>query len=405
MNTPITLSGIEIVYPIALLLIPLLFIGAWVGVKSSGIIKSWEGGARSSLTTRLRVAIPRACFFLGMLSVIFALADVTRKYVVTSDVLSVNRFIVTLDNSSSMYNFGFGPPIFCTDHNLKIDFPRIWNACRAMNQLITSTEEYAKQKGEDRQDKIAILRFGLNSFVEVHPSSDYARLRMVMEKVNWRDPRTGVFTEIHLSLWDMYQVALARNFRGAKNNTALSEEERLMLLGALRPEGMTVPFHPPKQIEEKLIALRKDLRDTALIIISDAQEGQFEGRLNKEPVSFIKMMQLAKFLELPVYVISIHNDHEVVRRLAGETGYGPARGPGRGGFHLLRSDKDYTQMDEIIKGILSTRFRPDSTKEEVRRESYTSRFALAGLVLFALGMILRYSPFGRVLTQHIGGKK
>jgi hypothetical protein len=405
MDSPMLFLGVEIAYPFALLLIPFLAIGVWGSTKRGLITKSWEGSARPTLSTRLRVMLPSVLLALGTLGIILALADVTRAYTVKSEVLAVNRFIVTLDNSSSMYNFAGGPPIHCTDRELKIEFPRIWNACRAMDQLITSTEAYAKKKGEDRQDKIAILRFGLNSFVEVHPSSDYVRLRTMMEKMNWRDPRTGIFTEIHLALWDMYQIALQRNFRGAKNNTALTDEDRLVLLRALRPDATVTQFYPPKQIEDKLIALRKDMRDTALIIISDAQEGQFEARLNKDPVSFIKMMQLAKFIELPVHVISIYNDHEFVRGLAEETGYGEAKGPDRGGFHLLRSEKDYAHMDEIIGKILATRFRPDSTREDVVRESYTSRFAFAGLLLIALGMILRYSPFGRVLTQHHGGEK
>lgn len=405
MGTSIELFGIEILFWPAFLLAILIILGVWGASSRTAIVKAWEGRARATLPTRLRIVIPRTLLALGVVAIVFALADVTRKYVVTNEVLSVNRLIVTLDNSSSMYNFGGGGPIYCADRELKIAYPRIWNACRAMDQIVLGVESYAKKKGEDRQDKIAILRFGLNSFVELYPSSDYERVRRVMSKVNWRDPRTGIYTEIHLALWDMYQIALQRNFRGAKDNTALTEADRAMLAKALRPEGFTVPFHPPRAIEQKLIALRKDLRDTALIIISDAQEGQFDGRLNKDPVSLIKMMQLAKFIELPVYIISIYNDHELVRKLAGETGFGPQGGPDRGAFYLLRDEKDYAHMDEIVGNVLARRFRPDSQRQDVFRESYAPAFALVGLLLISLGTILTYSRFGRVLTQHHGGKK
>jgi hypothetical protein len=406
MEMSTALFGVTVGMWPALLLIPLLFLGVWGKTEKHAITKAWEGEARVTFFSRLRIFLPRFCFALASILIVLAMADITRSFVVVSEQLAVNRLIVTLDNSSSMYNFkGSDPaPIRCTDKQLKYEFPRIWNACRAMSQLIDATEAYAKKKGEQRQDKIALLRFGLNSFVEVYGTSDYHRVRKVMSELNWRDPRTGVFTEIHLALWDMFQVALQKNFRSAKGSVSFDERDRHALLRSLYPEGLDVRYHQPTDIKSKLIELRKDLSDTAFIIITDAHEGQFDGRLDKPPVSLVKMMQLAEYLEVPVYVISINADHERIRKLAEKTGKGPIGGSGRGAFYLLKGEKNYEHMDVIISDILSARFHVDSTHEEVQRESYTSQFAMCAAIFLLLGTILACTRFGRMLTGKDGGK-
>lgn len=405
MGNSVSIFGFEIgMWPALLLLLPLVFGSFGVG-RVRAVTKTWNEDGGISLRSRFRVFLPRACCFVGLVFAVFALADVARRYVVTHDQFAVNRLYVTLDNSSSMYGFGGGDPIHCADKDLKYEYPRIWNGCRAMARIVDATEEYAKTKkdGDERKDRIGLLRFGLYSFVEIYGTSDYDRVRKVMRELNWRDPKTGIFTEIHLALWDMFQVALQRNFRKAEGVTFLDEKERILLVRSLYPEGLEVHYHPPRLLEPKLRALRTDLRDTAFIIITDAHEGQFDGRLDKSPVSLVKMMQLAEFLEVPVYVISIYTDHERVRKLAARTGYGPMGGKDRGGFFLLKGEKNYEHMDVIVNEILASRFRIVATEKEWRRETYTARFALAATVFICLGMFLSLSRYGRTLTGNEGG--
>ena len=405
----ISLFGFEIGrWPALLFFIPLLIGGLGMS-RSRAITKAWDENGKVSLRSRFRVLLPRFCLIIGLAFVVFALADVTRRYVVVENQHAVNRLYISLDNSGSMWNwFDYrernGIPIYCTDRDLKHKYPRIGNACRAVARIVDATEEYAKKKPEEaRKDTIGLLRWGLYSFVEIYGTSDYDRVRRVMEKLNWRDERTGIFTEIHLALWDMFQVALQRNYRSADGVTFLDEKDRQTLIRSLYPEGLDVRYHPPRLLESKLIALRKDLRDTAFIIISDAQEGQFEQRLDKTPVSLVKMMQLAEFLEMPVYVISIWADNEVVRKLAGKTGHGPMGSKDRGQFFLLKGEKNFAHMDQIVNEILDSRFRVIATEKGWRRESFTAHFSGIAVLLICLGMFLSLSRLGRTLTGNEGG--
>lgn len=406
------LFGFEIgTWPALLLLVPIALGSVGVG-RSRAITKAWNESGESSPRSRFRVLLPRFCCLIGLVFVVFALADISRRFVVVENRYAMNRLYLSLDNSGSMWNW-YDPrernerrniPIRCVDRDIKNQYPRIWNACRAVARIVDATEEYAKKKSAgERKDIIGLLRFGLYSFVEIYGTSDYDRVRRAMEKLDWRDPRIDIYTEIHLALWDMFQVALQRNFRRGENVTFLDDKDRLMLIRSLYPEGLDVRYHPPRLLEPKLIALRKDLRDTAFIIISDAQEGQFEARLDKTPVSLVKMMQLAEFLEMPVYIISIWADNEIVRKLVGRTGHGPIGGKDRGEFYLLKGEKNFAHMDEIVNEILSSRFRVVATQNELRKESYTSYFAGIALLFICIGMFLSLSRYGRTLNGNEGG--
>src|SRR3989344_3456158 len=168
MNYSATLFGIEIGFWPALAFLSLLLFGGsliLLGVveglhNKQGVLKAWSGMRESKLYSRFRIFFPQLCFFFGIAFSIAALADITRTYVVVSDVYATNRLFIDIDNSSSMYNFGGGPPIHCTDTGLKRDYPRIFNACRALFNIVDATEKYAKTKGAGNQDQIGLLRFG-----------------------------------------------------------------------------------------------------------------------------------------------------------------------------------------------------------------------------------------------------
>jgi hypothetical protein len=145
--------------------------------------------------------------------------------------------------------------------------------------------------------------------------------------------------------------------------------------------------------------MRTDLRDTAFIFITDARKDEIDERLEKPPVSLIKMMQLAEFLELPVYVISIDADHEGFRKMAERTGYGPLKGEGRGAFYLMKGEQNFEDMDAIVEKILSNRFRVTSTSDTLLRTSYTTILTITAICLLLAGCILMLSPFGREITK------
>ena len=400
MNHAVTLFGVEVGFWPALPLLLLVLIGLIGRVHKQGVQKAWSGKSESNLYSRFRIFLPRLCFFLGIAAAMGALADITRTYVVVSDKYATNRLYIDIDNSSSMYNFkGSSEPIRCIDKGLKHDFPRIFAACRAIFYIVDAIEAYAKKKGEGSQDQIGLLRFGLHSFVEIYGTTDYERVRKRTRELNWRDPRTDIYTEIHLALWDLFQVALQRNFRGEKGMVALDEEDRLILARSLYPEGQNIRYKVPRKLQQKFEAMRVDLRDTAFIFITDAHEGQFDQRLDKAPLSLVKMMQLAEFLELPVYVISINADHEVVRKLAQRTGFGPLGGDSRGAFHLIKGEKNFEDIDLIVEKILKTRFRVVSTSNQLRRESYTTHLTVLATCLVFFGLVLSLSPFGREITK------
>lgn len=395
-----TFFGFEIGFYPALFLLPLLLVAA-LGRRTTGAVAKGWSGHESKYSSHARVTIPRLFFFLCAACSVFALADITRTYTVHEDKYAVNRLYITLDNSSSMYNFSNGPPIYCTGTKLKREYPRIFNACRAVFKIVDAIEAYVAKKNDGSQDKIGLLRFGLNSFVEMRGSNDYERVRKLVRELNWRDPRTGIYTEYHLALWDMYQIALQKNFRLADGVVPLDERDRRTLALSLYPENENVRYRVPHALKEKLEKVRADLKDAAFIIITDAQEGQFGARLNKTPVSLIKMMQLAEFVELPIYIISIHADHEIVRKLVEKTGSGPLGGPDRGAFYLLKGEENFEDMDAIVEKILNTRFRVVSTNKRLERESYTPLFAGISLLFLTLGSVLLLSRLGR--TIHKGG--
>lgn len=386
MNDPVTLFGFEIVrfYP-ALALLFLLVLGT-VGknMQRGAVMKGWSGEQESHLASRFRSLVPRLLLFLGTVCIIFAIADVTRAYIVEKKQYATNRFYLMLDNSSSMYKnyMSWNEPIHCTDKNLKKEYPRIFGACRATMRIINAVEAYGVKKTDEAPDQIGILRFGQYSFVEMYGTTDYDHARMRLEHVNWRDSRVGGMTEVHYALWDAFQVALQRNLRHAEHRVPLDERDMAVLMKSLTPEKEGTRYHVPKELRVTLEALRADLKDTVFVIVSD---GEFS--MNRSPVSLSKMLQLAEFLEVPVYVINIGDgENREARELVEKTGSGPLGGPGRGAHYLLRAEQDFRSLDAVVDNILKTRLHTVESKPDWRRKTYTPLFGLLGAVLLFAGV-------------------
>ncbi|MDP3734804.1 MAG: hypothetical protein Q8R39_00020 [bacterium] len=348
-----------------------------------------------------RFALPRLFFGAVLLAQIVALADLLRGFTSLTEEVPRNQIIVGVDNSSSMYNFNRTEPLYCTDTFLKQEYPRIYIGCRALLRLIDEVEAFALRQKTRAADLIGILRFALYSKVQAYPTSDYSQLRKQILEMNWVLPgHLGVYTEVHLALWDMYLMALERNRARDTGLTFLSGEDMRKLAASLYPDSGTDRFSPPVALEGKLGRLRVELEDTVFILLTDAHPGQLEERLHRAPVSFKKLSELAALLELPIYMISTGEPNALYQRLVRETGFGPRGGLHRGNFFTLKSGRrdNLEPVDELVKTILSARFGRTVTVSVERRVSYATEAALVALT-FLLCAVLWREYVDRSLTE------
>ena len=389
--------------PLWLLLLLLIGIGALLSGRATFFLPKAVYGVRGGKAkTPLRFFLPRFFFALSVGAMVVALADPARVSSFSKEELTVNRIIVSVDNSSSMYNFSFGGPIYCTDKDVKHQYPRIYVGCRALHRIIDDTEQFAAKKdGAKEVDVIGLIRFALYSKVQAYPTSDYVQLREKVDEMNWRIPdHLGVFTEIHLALWDSFLMALRRNQEKKPGHIVFGNKDIDILVDALRPEGRAIPFTVPRGIKDKLDALREELRDTFFIMITDAHPGQLESRFDTSPVSFKKLSELAAYLELPIFMISTEEGNALFKGLMRKTGFGEKNGPYRGDFLTVSrgSATGLGPVDELVSTILKNRFGRTVRISVEHRESYASPLAVLSLLFLLLGLVSR-KTISRSLTE------
>lgn len=385
-----------------LLLIPLFF-GLFFRSRAYYVQKTHEylntrRGERRFLT-RLRFSLPLLCIFFAMILLVAALGDVTKGYVVIEVKAFMHRIFVWVDTSSSMYGFNTPSfPITC-EKNAEL-FPRIYGACRALSRLITDVEGFSLKKRHDKgEGLIGIGQFGDYSYVVAYPSQDYSRLREKVRHMNFvSNEILGVHTNIHLAMWDMYLMALDRNLRNVKSPTHLSGKELRLLAKSLEPEGMRSSYAPPQELMQKLFLIKEELRDTVFILITDALVGQMDNVMNVPPYSLKKQMQLAAFLELPVFYLSVYDYHQELKRLARLTGFGPPDGDYRGDFLIVRREHDFAHIEDLVGRILKSRFHMTTTHSIERRESYGELCVRLALIFSVLGLVLQ-KTMARSLTD------
>lgn len=382
---------------IALVFVPLAFFF----LKPSGYIaKTYTVGGGTSWSTRVRLGIPHFSFLFAAAVIIIALADPTKEYVVMEEKFIANRIFVSIDQSSSMYNFtSDATPIYCADKNLNNIFPRIDLACKALYRLIDDTAAFAEKNNVKQITNIGLLRFALYSRVLAYPINDYKQLRAIVDELNWRREvevkgsyGRDIFTEIHLALWDMFLLAIKRNEKQDDSLAYFSDMEKKELALALYPESnLNAEFHLPGSLEEKLAKIKEELRDTVFVILTDAFPSQLEGRYNKKPVSFKKMVDLAEFLELPIYIISSDADNALFKKEIRRTGSGPAGGKYRGDFLVMNrgSDDPTKELANLVSMVLETRLGRTTPVPVEHRKSYAPDLALLALTFLIFGLISR----------------
>lgn len=345
----------------------------------------------------LTQAIPAIFSFLTMLAITGALANFNIGYIRIQEEEASNRIIGSVDTSGSMvvqrpYTSSPVGAAVVTCNTNSWWYPRAHGACRTLYKLLDEIEMHSKKRKDDSiKDLVGLFVFGTASYVLSQPSSDYAAIRTKVDTFNWKDERISGSTNFHLALWDMFLMALERNTFKDSGFTYLSGAEIKILGNSLRAPGN---FFPPPFLEDKLKRIRSELRDTVLFLVTDTEIGA----LDTPEYSARKLLQLAAFLEMPVYVISVEMFDMNLKNLLKRTGFGPPDGPGRGDLFVVKKERDLYNIEKLVDDILKTRFslRVSTFREE--RKFYGWWFVLAALTFASIRVFLKMK-FDRSLTD------
>lgn len=365
--------------------------------KTHEYLKAHQG--EKKFWTRMRFFLPSACVFLAMMLLVIALGDATKGYMLVQEHARTHRIFVWVDSSSSMYAFTTPLSSITCTNNAEL-FPRIYGACRAVLRLIDEVERFSLNKERDKgEDLIGIGQFATHSYVVAYPSQDYSRLKEKVRHMEFLSKGVlGIYTNIHLAMWDLYLMALDRNLRNAHMATHLNGKELRLLAKSLEPGSMLSSYTPPQELMKKFSLIKEELRDTVFILITDALVAQMDLVMNKPPYSLKKEMQLAAFLEVPVFYLSVDEYHPELKRMARLTGFGPSDGKNHGDFLIVRREHDFVHIEDLVATILQARFSMTVSNTVERRESYAELCVQAALIFSGLGLLLQVTV-ARSLTD------
>lgn len=360
---------------------------------------------KGRIRMKIRFALPSLFEAIGLIFFVIALADLTLTHRSVTEKATIHRFISWVDSSSSMtwvqkpgWSYAVPSAIQCKGKVVKF-FPRIDGACQALYRIVEEVGQAVKKKSRNERDLIGIGQFATNSFVVSYPSSDYASLREKIDRMNLKSPGIlGIYTNMHLGMWDMYLMILDRNMKKDSGLTYLTGREMLVLARSLEPGRSGANYVPPSELREKLLKLRAELKDTVLILITDALVHQMSNVLDIPPYSLKKMLELATFLEMPVYFISTDEFHAELKRLARATGSGPVGGKQRGDFLVVKKERDYYSIGELIANVIRERLNMTVFVHVERRESYAEWFMALGLTSLVIAVVLQQT-ISRSLTR------
>lgn len=392
-----------------LLLVPLIF-GLFLRTSIYHLKKAHEHlalffsrGIRQRLKRlggRINHRIVLVCRLIALVMLVFVLVDITRAYVVTTEEMVRHRIFVLIDSSSSMYGFyqtSFSSITCKTNGRF---FPRIHGVCRSLYRLLDEVERSAALKGPDSKDQIAIGQFATESYVVSYLTDDYERLRERVDRLEFYSANIlGVATNMHLAIWDMYLMAFERNRDRNSHYTYLSDEDLRKLAAALAPGPPGSALALPEELKIKLEKVKRELRDTTFIVITDAVMSYLTSRVEwGTPQSIRRQMQLGEYLEVPWYFLSTDEFYPELARLARLTGYGPIGSKNRGDFLMVKQEGDFAEMQALMSRILQSRLDATVKTTVERRESWAPTFAIVALTLLAFSVVWK-KTFSRSLTE------
>lgn len=345
--------------------------------KSSILCKTWR---------RFASALPFWTRALILVLIVAALADITRGDVLVTTQKISQRFIVNIDVSSSMH--GFNTPLkTITCKQNAIFFSRIRGACRALYRLVDVVEREALSEGP--HVALALLQFAFKSVVVSYPTPDYVRFREKIDGLEFKNHGLSTATSMHFAIWDMLLMAFKRNMEGDSGFTHLTGEDLRKIWSALAPgQG---PLYLPKDVAEKLALMRQEMRDTVFIVPTDAVVYYLKDRMDANWIhpTIRRVMQLAEYVEIPVYFFSTDEYYPELHRLARRTGFGPENGPHRGDFLMVRKEQEEYRIEELVDKVLASRMGMTIPAYEKRRESYADLILELILTLAVFGVLWR----------------
>jgi len=377
-----------------LLLIPLA-IGFFTRKSSTYISKAHSHIAPVSLRgakirrcwQKFAFAFPEWTKALVLFFIIIALLDIMKGYVVVVGQKMSQRFIVSIDVSSSMYGFGAPFSTINCQRNGKF-FPRIKGACRALYRLVDEVK-LETQDEKNPRIQLALFQFAGRSAVVSYPTSDYSRYRAKIDELEFKDHGLFVSTNMNDAFWDMFLMAFNRNMKQDGGFTYLSAKDMQTIYAALASGSRDSPLYFPRDLAEKLTKMRQELRDTVFIMTTDAVVRFLTGRMDGVHPSLRRLMQLAEFIEIPVYFLSTDEEYPELKRLARRTGFELPEGSYRGDFLMVRKEKDEYLIEELMEKLLKSRFGLSVPTYNERRESYADIFSELALTILALGILWR----------------
>lgn len=329
--------------------------------------------------------IPNLTKILVLVLMILALTDITKGYTVITGQKVFHRIIVSIDVSSSMYGYRTNISNINCKHNANL-FIRIRGSCRALYRLVNEVEKEAKDEKRPRI-LLGLLQFASKSAVVSYPTSDYARFRKKIDVLEFKSHGLDNATDMHDAIWDMFIMALDRNMSANSNFTNLTADDINTIYTALAPGPKESALHIPKSIAEKMAKIKNEMKDTIFIIPTDAVMHYLKKRMDGQHPSIRRLLQLAELIEIPVYFISTDEDYPELKRLAVRTGFGPLGGQHRGNFLMVRREKDEYLIDEIVGGILKSRFGMKIPISESRRKSYSGLAIELSLTFLGFGIL------------------
>ncbi|MBI4135013.1 MAG: hypothetical protein HY471_02825 [Candidatus Sungbacteria bacterium] len=371
--------------------------GTYFSKAHSHIAPVSLGGARvRRLWQKFALVLPKWIQALVLIFIVAALVDITKGYTVVVSQKMAQRFIVSVDVSSSMYGFLTSFPTITCKQNSGF-FQRIKGACRALYRLVDEVERETRDE-KDLRIQLALFQFAWRSAIVSYPTSDYRRYRAKIDELEFKEHNLGASTGMHIVLWDMFLMALGRNMKQDGGFTYLSAKDMQMIYLALAPGPKDSPLHFPRDLAEKLAKVRPEMRDTLFILPTDAVVSFLAQRMDSVHPSIRRVMQLAEFLEIPVYFLSTDEEYPELKRLARRTGFELPEGSYRGDFLMVRREKDEYLVEELVGKLLKSRFGLSVPTYEERRESYADLFLELALTILMFGVLWR-KLVARSLTE------
>jgi len=146
-------------------------------------------------------------------------------------------------------------------------------------------------------------------------------MNMVITKpgqIEYGATQSGV--QINGVIWNMYLMALDRNFKNEPGFVFLSENDKEWIARALNPASADSPSILSDELRNKLMRIREELRDTVFIVFTDAVVQYLTIQMYSEqhgfPFSIERELKLAELLELPVFFISTDEFYPELKELA-----------------------------------------------------------------------------------------